>query len=49
MDAMVSPLPGADGNVEFFLHARAGAPDAATATPDLDAAVAEAAALAGID
>ena len=37
MDAMVSPLQGADGNVEFLVHARAGA--APSAGPDLDAVV----------
>jgi 23S rRNA (cytidine1920-2'-O)/16S rRNA (cytidine1409-2'-O)-methyltransferase len=36
--AMASPLPGPAGNVEFFLHARAGA---AGIGVDLDAAVAE--------
>ena len=41
MGAMVSPITGADGNVEFLLHART-APSAATAPPDLDAVVAEA-------
>jgi 23S rRNA (cytidine1920-2'-O)/16S rRNA (cytidine1409-2'-O)-methyltransferase len=41
--AMASPLTGADGNVEFLLHARCG-PGAAPvpAGPLLDAAVAEA-------
>jgi 23S rRNA (cytidine1920-2'-O)/16S rRNA (cytidine1409-2'-O)-methyltransferase len=29
MDAMVSPLTGADGNVEFFVHARPGQPGGA--------------------
>jgi 23S rRNA (cytidine1920-2'-O)/16S rRNA (cytidine1409-2'-O)-methyltransferase len=45
MSAMVSPLTGADGNVEFFLHARNAppGPDAADAVDtDLDALVAEA-------
>jgi 23S rRNA (cytidine1920-2'-O)/16S rRNA (cytidine1409-2'-O)-methyltransferase len=28
MGAMTSPITGADGNVEFFLHCRAGGPDA---------------------
>ncbi|MEJ7845626.1 MAG: TlyA family RNA methyltransferase, partial [Acidimicrobiales bacterium] len=42
MGAMVSPLLGADGNVEFLLHAVAPGPDAATVTGpaepvDLDA------------
>ena len=45
MGAMVSPLTGADGNVEFLLHARTGAA-APTAGPTvaalLDGAVAEA-------
>ena len=41
MDAMVSPLQGADGNVEFLVHARAGAP-LSGAGPDLDAVVAAA-------
>ena len=41
MDAMVSPLQGADGNVEFLVHARAGAA-ASGAGPDLDAVVASA-------
>jgi 23S rRNA (cytidine1920-2'-O)/16S rRNA (cytidine1409-2'-O)-methyltransferase len=40
MDAMVSPLLGARGNVEFLLHARVGGPAAAV---DLDGVVAEAA------
>jgi 23S rRNA (cytidine1920-2'-O)/16S rRNA (cytidine1409-2'-O)-methyltransferase len=39
MGAMVSPLHGADGNVEFFLHARAHA-QASDAGPDLGAVVA---------
>jgi 23S rRNA (cytidine1920-2'-O)/16S rRNA (cytidine1409-2'-O)-methyltransferase len=41
MDAMVSPLLGADGNVEFLVHARASTPPP-SAGPDLDAVVAEA-------
>ena len=43
MGAMASPLTGADGNVEFLLHARAGAParPRAGAATLLDAAVAE--------
>jgi 23S rRNA (cytidine1920-2'-O)/16S rRNA (cytidine1409-2'-O)-methyltransferase len=41
MDAMVSPLRGADGNVEFLVHARAGAV-APGPGPDLDAVVASA-------
>jgi hypothetical protein len=28
MNAMTSPITGADGNVEFFLHCRAGGPGA---------------------
>ncbi len=51
MDAMVSPLTGADGNVEFLVHV---VPDGASATGplagpvvDLDAVVAEAAARHG--
>jgi 23S rRNA (cytidine1920-2'-O)/16S rRNA (cytidine1409-2'-O)-methyltransferase len=44
MDLMVSPLKGADGNVEFLLHARAGAgPTAAGAAGAMvDAALADA-------
>jgi 23S rRNA (cytidine1920-2'-O)/16S rRNA (cytidine1409-2'-O)-methyltransferase len=38
LGAMASPLPGPAGNVEFFLHARVGAPEASL---DLDAAVSE--------
>ncbi len=42
MGAMASPLTGADGNVEFLLHARIGGPrPAATVDGLLDAAVAE--------
>ncbi|MEY2477174.1 MAG: rRNA (cytidine1920-2-O)/16S rRNA (cytidine1409-2-O)-methyltransferase [Actinomycetota bacterium] len=41
MDAMVSPLQGADGNVEFLVHARAGAEPSGVG-PDLDAVVASA-------
>lgn len=37
MDLMVSPLHGADGNVEFLLHARA--PGAAPSTEDLEALI----------
>lgn len=36
MGAMVSPLRGAEGNVEFFLHVVAGA---STASPDLEGLV----------
>jgi len=43
IDAMVSPLLGADGNVEFLAHVRAHAPAPGVAV-DLDAVVAEAAA-----
>jgi 23S rRNA (cytidine1920-2'-O)/16S rRNA (cytidine1409-2'-O)-methyltransferase len=44
MGAMASPLTGADGNVEFLLHARTGAAGAPAGAVDalLDAAVAEA-------
>jgi 23S rRNA (cytidine1920-2'-O)/16S rRNA (cytidine1409-2'-O)-methyltransferase len=45
MGVMASPLRGADGNVEFLLHARTAAPDASP-PPDLDALVAEALAAA---
>ena len=47
MGVMASPLRGADGNVEFLLHARrrSGAP--AEGTPDVDGAVAEALARTG--
>ncbi len=49
MGAMVSPLTGADGNVEFLLWARAPVPGAAGTAPavDLDAVVAEAIARRG--
>ncbi len=45
MGAMVSPLTGAEGNVEFFLHALAPGAPASPGVPvvDLDAVVAEAA------
>jgi 23S rRNA (cytidine1920-2'-O)/16S rRNA (cytidine1409-2'-O)-methyltransferase len=46
MEAMVSPITGADGNVEFLLHART-ATAAPAVPPDLDAVVAEAATGAG--
>ena len=51
MGVMVSPLLGADGNVEFLAHVRAHArPGAAPASPvDLDAVVAEAQAATGGD
>jgi 23S rRNA (cytidine1920-2'-O)/16S rRNA (cytidine1409-2'-O)-methyltransferase len=45
MGAMVSPITGADGNVEFLVHAAAGAAGAPVPTPpdvDLDAVVATA-------
>jgi 23S rRNA (cytidine1920-2'-O)/16S rRNA (cytidine1409-2'-O)-methyltransferase len=44
MGAMASPLTGADGNVEFLLHARAGAaaPDRPAVHELLDGALAEA-------
>jgi hypothetical protein len=42
MDLMVSPLRGADGNVEFLLHLRAGATRTAPAEALVDAAIAEA-------
>jgi len=45
MGAMVSPLKGADGNVEFFLHFRRGV--SGPAQVDLDAVVTEATALDG--
>ncbi len=41
MDAMASPLTGADGNVEFLLHAVAPPARAPDRGVDLDAAVAE--------
>ena len=40
MDAMVSPLLGAQGNVEYLVHARVG--PSPTPGPDLDEVVAEA-------
>jgi 23S rRNA (cytidine1920-2'-O)/16S rRNA (cytidine1409-2'-O)-methyltransferase len=42
MGAMASPLLGAAGNVEFFVHAAAGAPDQVDVATVLDRAVAEA-------
>jgi 23S rRNA (cytidine1920-2'-O)/16S rRNA (cytidine1409-2'-O)-methyltransferase len=43
MDGMVSPLPGADGNVEFLLHVRAGgATGRQRLDVDIDRLVAEA-------
>jgi 23S rRNA (cytidine1920-2'-O)/16S rRNA (cytidine1409-2'-O)-methyltransferase len=49
MGAMVSPLTGADGNVEFLVHLEAGGggPPAVPPSVDLDAVVAEAAARHG--
>ena len=47
MGAMVSPLTGADGNVEFFVHFRIAAPDATAAAGTIDDIVAEAAARHG--
>ncbi|MDQ1403160.1 MAG: rRNA (cytidine1920-2-O)/16S rRNA (cytidine1409-2-O)-methyltransferase [Actinomycetota bacterium] len=44
MGAMVSPLRGADGNVEFLVHLRAHAQGASGSIVDLGAVVAEAAA-----
>ena len=44
MEAMVSPLTGADGNVEFLVRLQVRA---STAAVDLDAVVAEAIALHG--
>ena len=44
---MPSPLRGADGNVEFLLHARAHRPEEAHAPPDLTAAVEAAASAQG--
>jgi 23S rRNA (cytidine1920-2'-O)/16S rRNA (cytidine1409-2'-O)-methyltransferase len=41
MGAMASPLTGADGNVEFLIHARAGTHAAPDVTALLDAALAE--------
>ena len=48
MGAMVSPLTGADGNVEFLVHLRAHDPGSA-APVDFDALVADACTLVGID
>jgi 23S rRNA (cytidine1920-2'-O)/16S rRNA (cytidine1409-2'-O)-methyltransferase len=48
MDLMVSPLHGADGNVEFLLHLRAGGTPTASTTATaalVDAAIADAAGL----
>jgi 23S rRNA (cytidine1920-2'-O)/16S rRNA (cytidine1409-2'-O)-methyltransferase len=40
MDVMASPLTGADGNVEFLLHARAASPGAIDVEAAIDAAIA---------
>jgi 23S rRNA (cytidine1920-2'-O)/16S rRNA (cytidine1409-2'-O)-methyltransferase len=42
MDLMVSPLHGADGNVEFLLHLRMGGTPTAPAAALVDAAIADA-------
>jgi 23S rRNA (cytidine1920-2'-O)/16S rRNA (cytidine1409-2'-O)-methyltransferase len=42
MEVMVSPLKGADGNVEFLAHLRASAPGGTVDDARLDAVVAEA-------
>ena len=42
MDVMPSPLTGADGNVEFLLHARRGTGAPSSGALDVDGAVAEA-------
>jgi len=42
MSVMVSPLTGAEGNVEFFLHCQVGGPGARDGSALIDAAVAEA-------
>jgi 23S rRNA (cytidine1920-2'-O)/16S rRNA (cytidine1409-2'-O)-methyltransferase len=42
MGIMVSPLTGADGNVEFFAHLRAHQPEAGSAPPDFPAVALEA-------
>jgi hypothetical protein len=42
MGVMASPLAGADGNVEFLLHARAGATSGVDVLAAVDAAVEEA-------
>ena len=49
MGAMASPIRGADGNVEFLLHARVAAASDRSVAPLLDAALDEARALAGGD
>ena len=47
MDAMASPIRGADGNVEFLLHARVATPAETPFAPLVHAALAEARSLAG--
>jgi hypothetical protein len=47
MGAMASPLTGADGNVEFLLHAQVGAPDGPAVPSLLEAALLEAPAREG--
>jgi hypothetical protein len=42
MDVMPSPITGADGNVEFLLHARRGTGAPSGGDLDVDGAVAEA-------
>jgi len=49
MGAMVSPLTGADGNVEFLVHLRAHTPPGSVAPVDLAPVVADACALVGIE
>jgi hypothetical protein len=44
---MASPLTGADGNVEFLLHARVGAPEGPALPALIDAALLEAEAREG--
>ena len=50
MGVMVSPLRGADGNVEFLVHMRVGSPMGAPADPTraVEAAVAAAQAGSGV-
>jgi 23S rRNA (cytidine1920-2'-O)/16S rRNA (cytidine1409-2'-O)-methyltransferase len=47
MSAMVSPLTGADGNVEFFLHCQVGGTGAHDGGAVIDTVVAEAVATHG--
>ncbi len=49
MGAMVSPITGADGNVEFLVHARTAPPDPSTAGPAVDLATVVAEARGGRD